>query len=124
MDVTRWVLVLFVIAEVVFPEVRTFSSRAFFCHRMMPRSPILGTECSYPCVISHGDPSNSYGTFYLAEEDWTPCSFGYCRSGVCLPAEDQALKRQKRSMLLTMGAIALAKKIAQRLREQRQKSEQ
>ncbi|XP_075744687.1 uncharacterized protein LOC119159866 [Rhipicephalus microplus] len=122
MDVTRWVLVLFFIAEVVFPEVRTFSSRPLFCHRLVPRSRFHGTECSYSCVVSHGDPSNGYGTFYLAEEDWTPCSVGYCRSGVCVPAEDHALKREKRSMLLTLGAMKLLQKIAERIKQQKQKS--
>uniref|UniRef100_A0A6M2D0E8 Putative conserved secreted protein n=1 Tax=Rhipicephalus microplus TaxID=6941 RepID=A0A6M2D0E8_RHIMP len=124
MDVTRWVLALFVIAEVVFSEVRTFSSRPLFCHRLMPRSPFHGTECSYSCVLSHGDPSNGYGTFYLAEEDWTPCSVGYCRSGVCVPAEDHALKRQKRSMLVTLGTISLLKKIAEHIKKQKKNSDE
>uniref|UniRef100_A0A131Z7Y8 Basic tail secreted protein n=1 Tax=Rhipicephalus appendiculatus TaxID=34631 RepID=A0A131Z7Y8_RHIAP len=119
MDVTRWGLALFIISGVVFPEAQTFHSTPLFCHRLMPRSPYHGTECSYPCALSHGHPSNSYGILYLAEEDWTPCSVGHCRGGVCVPAQDHALKRQKRSILLTLGAIRLGKKIIESIKEGR-----
>uniref|UniRef100_A0A224YAQ4 Basic tail secreted protein n=1 Tax=Rhipicephalus zambeziensis TaxID=60191 RepID=A0A224YAQ4_9ACAR len=115
MDVTLWCLALFIISGVVFPEAQTVHSTPLFCHRLMPRSPYHGNECSYPCALSRGHPSNSYGILYLAEEDWTPCSVGHCRSGACVPAQDHAMKRQKRSILLTLGALRLGKRIMQRI---------
>ncbi|XP_075740474.1 uncharacterized protein LOC142786721 [Rhipicephalus microplus] len=120
MDVTRWGLALFIISGVLFLEVWTFSSRPLFCHRLMPRSPYHETECSYPCVLSHGDPSTTYGTLFLAEKDWTPCSVGHCRSGACVPAHLET-KRQKRSILLTMGGLEVLKKLLQRMKNRNEK---
>ncbi|XP_037514335.1 uncharacterized protein LOC119390722 [Rhipicephalus sanguineus] len=113
MDVTRWGLALFAIVGVVLTEAQASHSRPLFCHRLTSKSTHHVTQCTYPCALSHGHPSRSYGILFLAEEDGTPCCVGHCMNGVCVPAQDHALNRQKRSLLLTYGLSRAGKRIKQ-----------
>ncbi|XP_065287750.1 uncharacterized protein [Dermacentor albipictus] len=134
MAATGCVLPLFYLIGVVMPEVHHFSTSPWLCHRFISAIPTFyARQCTFPCrlISEDADFRSTPPIIFQMEQDGTPCTAfseftgehqaGHCIRGTCVPLQaHHALKRQKRSLLLTLTAVHAVKKLKEAIASRRE----